>query len=67
MKRFILTANPVLKLLQQGHYEVQLTPDDLLRLITWIDTLGQQAGHFSPDQEQDLRQLRQKLTTLLEP
>jgi len=60
-------TNPVLKLLRQGHYDVRLTPDDWSRLITWMDTLGQRAGHFSPQQEEQLRQLRHKLTSLLEP
>ena len=60
-------TNAVLRLLRQGHYDVQLTPDDWSRLITWMDTLGQRAGHFSPQQEEQLRQLRHKLAGILEP
>jgi hypothetical protein len=52
-------------LLQQGHYEVVLSADDWSRLITWMDTLGQRAGHFSPEQEQQLRELRGRLAGLL--
>lgn len=58
--------NPMLKLLKQGHYEVALGADDWSRLITWMDTLGQRAGHFSPEQEQQLRDLRRKLADLMQ-
>jgi hypothetical protein len=57
--------NPVLKLLQQGHYDVALSADDWARLVTWMDTLGQRAGHFSPEQEQQLCELRGRLAGLL--
>ena len=60
-------SNAALKLLGQGHYDVRLTADDWSRLITWMDTLGQRAGHFSPQQEEQLRRLRQKLAGMLEP
>ncbi len=59
------SMNPVLKLLQKGHYDVRLTADDWSRLITWMDALGQRSGSFSPEQEQQLRQLRQRLSPLL--
>jgi hypothetical protein len=59
------TLNPVLKLLRRGHYDAQLTSDDWDRLITWMDTLGQRAGHFSPEQERELEKLRQQLAGLL--
>ena len=59
--------NPVLKLLKQGHYDVQLAADDWSRLITWMDTLGQRSGSFSPTQEVQLRQLRASMAGLLAP
>jgi hypothetical protein len=59
--------NPVLKLLQRGHYDVKLSADDWERLVTWMDTLGQRAGYFSPLQEEQLRQLRHNLAGMLEP
>jgi len=59
--------NPVLKLLQAGHYDVQLSPDDWSRLITWMDTLGQRSGFFSPEQATELVDLRRKLVGMLEP
>jgi hypothetical protein len=31
-----------------------------------LDTLGQRAGHFSPEQEKDLRHLRRQLAGLLD-
>jgi mono/diheme cytochrome c family protein len=58
-------VNPLFKLLQAGHYEVKLTPDDRDALITWMDTLGQRSGHFSPQQEQELRRLRETMATML--
>jgi cytochrome c553 len=58
--------NPVLKLLERGHYGVKLSADDRDRLVTWMDTLGQRAGHFSPEQEQQLRELRRHMASLLE-
>ena len=59
------SMNPVLKLLKQGHYEVKLDADDWSRLITWMDTLGQRSGSFSPDQEQQLRRLRESMAGIL--
>ena len=58
--------NPALKLLQRGHYDVKLSADDWDRLVTWMDTLGQRAGHFSSVQEEQLRQLRHNLAGILE-
>jgi hypothetical protein len=58
--------NPVLQLLRRGHHDVQLSGYDWNRLITWMDTLGQRSGHFSKEQEAQLRQLRQKMAPLLE-
>jgi hypothetical protein len=48
------------KLLDSGHYEVQLSSGDWERLITWMDTYGQRRGAFSKDQEDRLRELRQE-------
>ena len=59
--------NPVLKLVKQGHYDVKLPPDDFLRLVTWMDTLGQRSGSFSRDQESELRKLRESMAGLLAP
>jgi hypothetical protein len=30
-----------------------------------MDTLGQRSGHFSPQQEQELRRLRERMATML--
>ena len=59
--------NPILKLLQRGHHDAQLAPDDWSRLITWMDTLGQRSGSFSRAQEAELLDLRQRLVEVLEP
>jgi hypothetical protein len=59
-------TNPVLKLLKGGHHGVKLSADDWDRLFTWMDTQGQRAGHFSPAQEEQLRQLRQQMAGMLE-
>jgi hypothetical protein len=59
------SANPLLQLLRQGHYDVHLTADDWSRLVTWMDTLGQRSGSFSAEQEGQLRELRERLSPLL--
>ena len=58
-------VNAVLKLLKKGHYDVKLAAGDWDRLITWMDTLGQHSGSFSPQQEEELRQLRRGMASLL--
>ncbi|KKK57142.1 hypothetical protein LCGC14_3057470, partial [marine sediment metagenome] len=57
--------NALWKLLDDGHYEVDLTADDRRRLATWMDTYGQRLGSFGEDQEQRLRELRRRMASLL--
>ncbi len=59
------STSPLLQLLRRGHYEVALTPNEMERLVTWLDTYGQQRGSYSPEQEERLRQLRERLKPLL--
>ena len=59
-------ANPVLELLEQGHYDVNLTANDKDSLITWMDTYGQLLGSFSKEQEEQLVQLRRQMAPILE-
>ena len=54
----LLTAEP-------GHYEVRLPEEDRRRLAVWMDTYAQQSGSFSETQEQQLRELREKVSALL--
>ena len=56
----------LLALLHEGHYDVRLDDDARRRLFTWMDTYAQRLGHFSDDQEQELRELRQKFAPMLE-
>ncbi len=49
-----------------GHQGVQLTEDDLDRLITWVDTYAHRVGSFSEEQEEQLRQFRRSLASLLD-
>ena len=44
---------------------MKLEPEDLERLITWMDTYAQCLGSFSPDQERRLLDLRKRHTGLL--
>jgi hypothetical protein len=53
--------SPLAALLRQGHHGVQLDADAWSRLFTWMDTYGQRRGSFSPEQEELLRQLRDRL------
>ena len=45
-----------MKLLAKGHYKVALGPEDMQRLITWMDANGLFYGTFDP--EDQARQLR---------
>jgi hypothetical protein len=58
-------VNSLWQLLDQGHYGVKLENEDRERIITWMDTYGQRLGSFDPAQEQQLLQLRRKLTDML--
>lgn len=49
-----------------GHESVQLDDDALRRLITWMDTYAHRIGHFSDEQEAQLRRLRRGLASILE-
>jgi hypothetical protein len=60
----VLTS-PLVKLLQNGHYDVVLDPAERERLYTWLDTYGQLRGSYSPEQEEQLRELRVRMTPLL--
>ena len=57
--------SPLVELLRRGHYDVRLQRDDWMRLFTWMDTYGQRLGSFGPEQEEELRKLRQRLAHLL--
>jgi len=54
-------TNALWPLLAGGHYDVRLDPDDVERLVVWMDTYGQLRGSFDARQEEELRKLRQKL------
>jgi hypothetical protein len=58
--------NPLWELLDSGHYDVKLTPDDRRRFIVWMDTYGQRLGSFDQGQEEQLRRLRQEMAAMLE-
>jgi hypothetical protein len=57
--------SPLIDLLRRGHYDVQLELTDWQRLFVWMDTYGQRSGSFGPEQEEQLRRLRQQLAHLL--
>jgi hypothetical protein len=57
-------VTPLMKLLEK-HYDVALSPDERERLVLWMDTYAQRAGSFSDEQEQMLRQFRDKVKPLL--
>jgi len=50
---------------QPGHQGVRLDSDSFNRLVTWMDTYAQRQGSFSPEQEQQLHQLKEKMASLL--
>jgi hypothetical protein len=58
-------ASALMKLIQDGHYEVQLDAEAMERLVTWMDTYAQQDGAFGPEQKRQLRELRKRWSRLL--
>ena len=58
-------TSPLAALLRNGHHDVQLDADAWSRLATWMDTYGQRRGSFSPEQEDLLRQLRDRVAGTL--
>lgn len=46
------------------HEKVELDAESFDRLVTWMDTYAQQRGHYSDKQEEELRELKQKLAGL---
>lgn len=48
-----------------GHHGVSLDPESLGRIALWMDLYAQRTGHFSPEQEAELRDLRRRLAPLL--
>jgi len=57
----------LLTLLRQpdGRWGVHLEDDSLVRLATWIDVYAQKLGSFSKEQEQELREFRRNIRSLL--
>ena len=55
-------TNPLWRLLDAGHYNVELGASDRQRLIIWMDTYGQRRGSFDATQEERLRELRREMT-----
>jgi cytochrome c553 len=58
-------ASPVVALLKNGHQGVRLEAEEMERLVTWIDTYAQRSGSFSPEQEEELRELRRRMREIL--
>jgi hypothetical protein len=50
----------------KGHEGLRLDRQSLGRLATWMDLYAQRQGHFSPEQEAAMQQLRLRLADLLE-
>lgn len=51
--------------LKSGHKKVALTPEDLERFVTWMDTYAQLAGHFSEDQARRLTAMRKRHANII--
>jgi hypothetical protein len=49
----------------KGHYDVRLSAEDRIRLVTWMDTYAQYTGSFSEQQERELLELRVQHAHLL--
>jgi hypothetical protein len=51
----------------QGHHDTRLDADSFNRLVMWMDLYAQRLGHYSDEQEAQLRELRAKLAAALTP
>ena len=51
----------------KGHEGVRLDADSRRRLAVWMDTYAHVLGSFSKEQEEELRQLKRSMASLLEP
>ena len=49
--RFGARASALVKLLQKGHYDVELTPEEWERINTWIDANALFYGTFKPEDQ----------------
>lgn len=58
-------TSSLVRLLREGHYEVELSPGDWERLFTWMDTYAQRHGSFDADQDERLRELRRRMAAIL--
>jgi hypothetical protein len=58
-KLFALLTRP------DGHEGVHLDEESFERLATWIDVYAQKLGSFSEEQEQELREFRRNIRSLL--
>ena len=45
-------ASSLMALLEKGHEDVSLSPDEIERLVTWMDTNALFYGTFSPADQQ---------------
>jgi cytochrome c553 len=53
-------------LTEKPHHDVNLSADDRDRLATWLDTYAQWQGHYSAEQETQLREMKRTVSLLLE-
>jgi hypothetical protein len=50
--KFGAQASKLLPLLAQGHYDVKLSPDDLRRMVVWLDANSDFFGAYENTQAQ---------------
>ena len=50
---------------ETGHQGVRLDADSRERFLTWMDTYAHRLGHFTPQQEEELKQLRRQMRSIL--
>jgi hypothetical protein len=47
--RFGARASPLLTMLEQGHHDVKLSPEDLHRLVLWLDCCSMFYGVYEKE------------------
>ncbi len=64
----VACTSKLLEVLRAGeqHAKLKLDTDSITRLVVWMDVYAQRLGHFSNEQEQELIELKGKLSAILE-
>jgi hypothetical protein len=58
-------GEPANRVTIKEHESIKLDADSFNRLVTWMDVYAHVRGHYSDKQEEQLRELKEKLSAML--